>query len=43
MKNGEGALGALVSDQKLGQKVTDTVEDVTDLAGERPPSKSRRG
>jgi phospholipid/cholesterol/gamma-HCH transport system substrate-binding protein len=33
VKNGEGALGALVSDQKLGQKVTDTVEDVTDLAG----------
>jgi phospholipid/cholesterol/gamma-HCH transport system substrate-binding protein len=33
VKRGEGALGALVSDQKLGQKVTDTVEDVTDLAG----------
>lgn len=33
VKAGEGAIGALVSDQKLGQKVSDTVEDIADYAG----------
>jgi phospholipid/cholesterol/gamma-HCH transport system substrate-binding protein len=33
VKKGEGAVGALVSDQKLGQKVTETVDDLADLAG----------
>ncbi len=33
VKAGQGAIGALVSDQKLGQKVSDTVEDIADYAG----------
>jgi phospholipid/cholesterol/gamma-HCH transport system substrate-binding protein len=31
VKNGEGAVGALVSDKRLGQKVSETVEDVSDF------------
>lgn len=33
VKHGDGAIGALVSNEKLGQKVSDTVEDVADFAG----------
>jgi phospholipid/cholesterol/gamma-HCH transport system substrate-binding protein len=33
IRKGEGAIGALVSDDRLGQKVSDTVEDLTDYAG----------
>jgi phospholipid/cholesterol/gamma-HCH transport system substrate-binding protein len=32
VRKGEGAAGALLSDQKLGQKVADTVGDVADFA-----------
>jgi phospholipid/cholesterol/gamma-HCH transport system substrate-binding protein len=32
VKNGEGAIGKLVSDERLGQKVGETVEDVSDFA-----------
>ncbi len=30
---GEGAVGALLADERLGQKLAETVEDVSDLAG----------
>jgi phospholipid/cholesterol/gamma-HCH transport system substrate-binding protein len=33
IKEGKGAVGALVSNERLGQKLTDTVEDVADFAG----------
>lgn len=33
IKDGKGAVGALVADEKIGQKVSDTVEDVADFAG----------
>ncbi len=33
VKAGKGALGALVGNERLGQKLTDTVEDVADFAG----------
>ncbi len=33
VKDGKGALGALVSNERLGQKISDTVEDVADFAG----------
>lgn len=33
IRKGEGAIGALVADDRLGQKVSDTVEDLTDYAG----------
>jgi phospholipid/cholesterol/gamma-HCH transport system substrate-binding protein len=33
VKHGKGALGALVGNERLGQKLTDTVEDVADYAG----------
>lgn len=33
VKAGKGALGALVSNERLGQKLQDTVEDVADFAG----------
>jgi phospholipid/cholesterol/gamma-HCH transport system substrate-binding protein len=33
VKKGEGAVGALLSDQKIGQKVADTVDDIADFAG----------
>lgn len=33
VKDGKGALGALVSNERLGQKLQDTVEDVADFAG----------
>lgn len=33
IKNGKGAAGALLQDERLQQKVTDTVEDVADFAG----------
>ncbi len=32
VKNGEGTVGALLSDKRLGQKLTETVEDVSNLA-----------
>jgi phospholipid/cholesterol/gamma-HCH transport system substrate-binding protein len=32
VKSGKGALGALVSNERLGQKIQDTVEDVADYA-----------
>jgi phospholipid/cholesterol/gamma-HCH transport system substrate-binding protein len=33
IKEGKGAVGALLSDERLGQKVSETVEDVADYAG----------
>ena len=33
VRHGKGALGALVGNERLGQKLTDTVEDVADYAG----------
>jgi phospholipid/cholesterol/gamma-HCH transport system substrate-binding protein len=33
IKQGKGAVGALVSNERLGQKISDTVEDVADFAG----------
>lgn len=33
IRKGEGAVGALVSDDRLGQKVSDTVDDLADYAG----------
>lgn len=33
VKNGKGAVGALVANERLGQKLQDTVEDVADFAG----------
>jgi phospholipid/cholesterol/gamma-HCH transport system substrate-binding protein len=33
IKAGKGAVGALVSDERLGQKISETVEDVADYAG----------
>lgn len=33
VREGKGALGALVSNERLGQKLQDTVEDVADFAG----------
>ena len=33
VNKGEGAVGALLSDKRLGQKLSETVEDVSDLAG----------
>ena len=33
VKAGKGALGALISNERLGQKIQDTVEDVADYAG----------
>lgn len=33
IKEGKGAIGALVSNERLGQKLQDTVEDVADFAG----------
>ncbi len=33
LKNGKGAVGALLTNERLGQKLTDTVEDVADFAG----------
>ncbi len=32
VKEGQGALGTLVSDERLGQKISETVEDVSDFA-----------
>lgn len=32
VRQGEGAVGALVSDERLGQKVSDTVDDLADYA-----------
>ncbi|MBX7097227.1 MAG: MlaD family protein [Myxococcaceae bacterium] len=32
VKDGKGALGALVADNRIGQKVSETVDDVADLA-----------
>ncbi|WNG26941.1 MCE family protein [Cystobacter fuscus] len=32
VKNGEGAVGTLLSDERLGQKLAETVEDVSSLA-----------
>lgn len=31
VKNGEGAVGALVSDKRLGQKLSESVEDLSDM------------
>ena len=33
VKNGEGAAGALLTDERLGQKISETVEDVSEFAG----------
>jgi phospholipid/cholesterol/gamma-HCH transport system substrate-binding protein len=33
VKEGKGPVGALVSNERLGQKVSDTVEDLSDFAG----------
>ncbi len=33
LKEGKGAVGALLSDERIGQKVSETVEDVADFAG----------
>ncbi len=33
IREGKGAIGALVADERLGQKVSETVEDVADFAG----------
>ena len=33
VRDGKGALGALISNDRLGQKISDTVDDVADLAG----------
>lgn len=33
IKGGKGAVGALVSNERLGQKLQDTIEDVSDFAG----------
>ncbi len=33
VKEGKGAIGALVANERLGQKLADTVEDVADFAG----------
>lgn len=33
IKDGKGAVGALVANERLGQKLQDTVEDVADFAG----------
>ncbi len=33
IREGKGALGALVANDRLGQKISDTVDDVADLAG----------
>lgn len=33
VKEGKGAVGALVSNERLGQRLSDTVEDVADYAG----------
>lgn len=33
IKEGKGPVGALVSNERLGQKLTDTIEDVSDFAG----------
>lgn len=33
IKNGEGVVGAVVSDERLGQKMADTLDDLTDFAG----------
>ena len=33
VRKGEGAVGALLSDERLGQKVSDTVDDLADYAG----------
>ncbi len=33
VREGKGALGALVANDRLGQKISDAVDDVTDLAG----------
>ena len=33
IRKGEGAVGALISDDRLGQKVSDTVDDLADYAG----------
>ncbi|QRK06516.1 MCE family protein [Archangium violaceum] len=32
VKNGEGAVGALVADKRLGQKLSESVEDLSDMA-----------
>jgi phospholipid/cholesterol/gamma-HCH transport system substrate-binding protein len=33
IKDGKGTVGALLSDERLGQKLSDTIEDVSDFAG----------
>jgi phospholipid/cholesterol/gamma-HCH transport system substrate-binding protein len=33
IKEGKGTVGALISDERLGQKLADTIEDVSDFAG----------
>ncbi len=33
VKEGKGALGALVANERLGQKISDTVDDISDFAG----------
>lgn len=33
IKDGKGPVGALVSNERLGQKLSDTIEDVSDFAG----------
>jgi phospholipid/cholesterol/gamma-HCH transport system substrate-binding protein len=33
VKDGKGAVGALVANERLGQKLQDTIEDVSDFAG----------
>jgi phospholipid/cholesterol/gamma-HCH transport system substrate-binding protein len=33
VRNGEGTVGALLTDQRLGQRITETVEDLADFSG----------
>lgn len=33
VRNGEGTVGALLTDQRLGQRLTETVEDLADFSG----------
>ncbi len=33
IKDGKGAVGTLLADERLGQKLSDTIEDVSDFAG----------
>lgn len=33
IKDGKGTVGALLADERLGQKLSDTIEDVSDFAG----------